>query len=568
MPSSNRTKANGPRAGGSGGGGNTVSPVVRSAIWAAWADALGFPLELRGGRGRKSTRPVTEPIRWKRRVGGRFGPEIDLPAGTYSDDTQLRLAVCRCLRGRWGFDVEAFSTIELPVFLAYELGAGRGTRAAVHWLERPGVRWSSNFYEGQSGRYVDGGGNGAAMRIQPHVWATPDFQADSYLRDVLRNAVITHGHPRAIVGAAFHSLSLGTVLRTGQIPASHVWDDMARYLERIPTLMASDETLAERWLPLWERAQRCAWSTAVMETVKELRGLLNRASRAVPDRNGRQIDETYASVARELGGLDPKTRGAGTVSAVLALWVARSGARDPAGALAVAANLGGSDTDTVATMAGALLGAVTETDPPGELLDRELHAREAERADRLRNREPVDDFPHPDPLHWRPPPTLSDVVGMTDGKLAVAGLGPGDALDEPKIGKGRETVGWQWLRLSFGQTVVIKRRLHVDTLPEHARARPRARPAPVEGPQALLFEESAPQTQGPLPDDVEEGVALLVAHDFERVLMGRLLAHYARRPDGSLKASSFGSLVAEALRDGLDRPGAGAMGSRSGRRAS
>src|SRR5690348_8353752 len=78
------------------------SPVVRSALWAAWGDALGFPTELtRSGQslqGRLGADEVSIPTAWKRRVGGRFGVETELPAGTYSDDTQLRLSVARSIR--------------------------------------------------------------------------------------------------------------------------------------------------------------------------------------------------------------------------------------------------------------------------------------------------------------------------------------------------------------------------------------------------------------------------------------------------------------------------------------
>jgi ADP-ribosylglycohydrolase len=101
---------------------------------------------------------------WRRRIGGKFGVEIDLPAGVYSDDTQLRLATARAIRGSGRFDVEAFSKIELPVFLAYELGAGRGTRSAAAELGKRSVRWSNNLFDRNGADYVAGGGNGAAMR--------------------------------------------------------------------------------------------------------------------------------------------------------------------------------------------------------------------------------------------------------------------------------------------------------------------------------------------------------------------------------------------------------------------
>ena len=67
--------------------------VINSALWAAFGDALGFITELGDakvvqyrlhgqaqGWGEKA---------WRRRIGGKYGVEISLPAGTYSDDTQF-----------------------------------------------------------------------------------------------------------------------------------------------------------------------------------------------------------------------------------------------------------------------------------------------------------------------------------------------------------------------------------------------------------------------------------------------------------------------------------------------
>ena len=50
------------------------------------------------------------------------------------------------------------------------------------------------------------GGNGVAMRIQPHVWSAADLaDPDTYLPGVIRDAVSTHGHPVALAGAAIHA---------------------------------------------------------------------------------------------------------------------------------------------------------------------------------------------------------------------------------------------------------------------------------------------------------------------------------------------------------------------------
>ena len=101
--------------------------VRRSALWAAYGDALGWISELVDEKGlsrRTLGKPLRHPIGWKRRIGGRAGITVDLPVGCYSDDTQLRLATARSIRPD-GFDVEAFSKVELPVWPSYALGGGR-----------------------------------------------------------------------------------------------------------------------------------------------------------------------------------------------------------------------------------------------------------------------------------------------------------------------------------------------------------------------------------------------------------------------------------------------------------
>src|SRR5436853_317353 len=116
----------------------------RSMMWSAYADAIGFITELASAemvRRRVGTSTVTHLSPWKRRVGGKFGIEVLLPRGCYSDDTQLRLATGRAIRGDGVFDVEIFAKVELPVWRAYALGAGTGTKTAAHGLTKTNTQW-------------------------------------------------------------------------------------------------------------------------------------------------------------------------------------------------------------------------------------------------------------------------------------------------------------------------------------------------------------------------------------------------------------------------------------------
>ena len=107
---------------------------------------------------------------WQRRVGGRGGVSVRLPAGCWSDDTQLRMAVSRAISHR-GFDVQAFAHVELPIWPSYALGGGRASKAAAKNLGKPNALWYANAFP----RWFEAGGNGAAMRIQPHVWSSPEL---------------------------------------------------------------------------------------------------------------------------------------------------------------------------------------------------------------------------------------------------------------------------------------------------------------------------------------------------------------------------------------------------------
>ena len=189
-----------------------------SALWAAYGDALGWISELTDSKGlkrRTGGEPLCRPIAWSRRIGGRGGITASLPQGCYSDDSQLRLATGRAI-GPSGFDVEAFAKVELPVWLSYGLGGGKSTSAAAVNFSRQAVPWFANTFKGWS----NSGGNGAAMRVQPHVWASPALDdARSYLPDVVRNTICTHSHPIGLLGSVIHALTLAQTMATGRQPS-------------------------------------------------------------------------------------------------------------------------------------------------------------------------------------------------------------------------------------------------------------------------------------------------------------------------------------------------------------
>lgn len=448
--------------------------TVGSMLWAAWADSLGFISELvdeAGLRRRLGDRPLHTPVAWTRRVGGRFGVEVRLPAGCYSDDTQLRLATARAISNR-GFDIDAFARVELIVWPAYALGGGRACKAAAANLAKSGTPWFGNFFDG----WIDAGGNGAAMRIQPHVWAARcPTELGPHLVDVVVNAVTTHGHPRALVGAVLHAVALGSVLDTGEIPGPDQWPMLVEMTDQAIKLLEGHPVLSSLWRPSWEQAAGRGLDEAWRDTIEECRHMLPAAHKAVDAlRHAEATADTsarhraYGTFISSLGLADPATRGSGTATVIAALVLAATYPNDPSGCSLLAARTVGTDTDTIATMAAALVGAIADTPAPEPLLDAQYLTEEARRLAHIAADQPAATFSYPDPLHWTPPRTQLDVVGTVDGTLALAGMGWLEPLPTSEPLQAHSGV-WRWMRSDFGPTFLLKQRPTARALPEGAR---------------------------------------------------------------------------------------------------
>lgn len=553
--------------------------VRASAQWAAYGDALGFITELTdtaGVRRRIGHDEVTTTVPWKRRIGGRYGRDMPLPAGAYSDDTQLRLATSRAIRGDGEFDAEAFAKIEVVAWQAYALGAGRGTKAAATGLMRVEAKWSQNIFATKAARYVDIGGNGAAMRIQPHVWSARDLTNwDHITRDVVRNAVSTHGHPRGILGAVLHAVLLAHTLDANELPGPKQWRPAIDWLEQVPDVIAKDEELAYLWLPTWTDAAGTDFRSAALTVADECRTAFEAVDSATP-----LTPETYTALVERLGGFDDATRGSGTVTTVLAAVLAYAYASSPEAALLLAANTLGSDTDTIATMAGALLGAVTAAPPPGPVQDADAIDSEARRMwDISRGREAAT-FAYPDLLRWSPPKATLDLVGHTPNGPALAGLGTLTPAGTPTPGNQATYV---WGTLPFGQSVLVRARPDLRPLDEHLlpgdvrqpRTRQTADAAPTD--QQLLFDTPTPSAvttdQGrlergavrgtlservhrPGPPTLEEIVQGLARNGFPPEQVGRALLHQMGSGRyGVERAATLAGLLARAYQSEQGRPG-------------
>ena len=126
-----------------------------------------------------------------------------------------------------------------------------------------------------------------------------------------------------------------------------------------------------------------------------------------------------------------------------------------ADALVQSANELESDTDTIATMTGALLGALKTEEPSWKIQDIGYLRSEAQRMVDIAQGSKAPSFSYPDVSLWEPPSNQSNAVSLWKGDLALAGIGVLAA-------QGKEyTSGssvWQWFQLPHGQSILAKRR--------------------------------------------------------------------------------------------------------------
>ena len=310
MPDANRTQSLG----------TVVSTAKAEGAFLALAagDALGWPQEMArsAGSGAADGSPALEFRRWTRRGGGRFRPYDEIiGAGEYSDDTQLTLAVARSRTNHGADWWKAFMRVELPRWTIYERGGGGATkRAAQSWITgRP--PWKSRKVDIVR-RYFDAGGNGVAMRVLPHALFLAGHGDPTVLvYDVVRDGAATHGHPRALVGAAAWAYAAWSLVRRNRtlgfgelldllIDEHDGWGIFPAAERGGGTwFAAANRVLDEPYEHLWER------------TVNEMRGLLGASAERNPGggAGGRSGSARQPGVLRTLQGRRHRDRGGGGV---------------------------------------------------------------------------------------------------------------------------------------------------------------------------------------------------------------------------------------------------------------
>lgn len=322
-------------------------------LGASIGDALGWPNEQNSNNIKKNTIIKGQFIDWKRKTGGRYWPsEETICAGEYSDDTQLLIATLRSLLkgNQWS---RYFRQAELPAWLVYERGGGGATKRAANCWLKDYSPWDSKYNSDKNiSDYFMAGGNGVVMRIMPHVFGNEN-NADIIMKQVLLNGMYTHGHPRALVGALLYAcalqflFTLDVTLEYGRLiqyllDNKNTWGKLPEVNHIDAWLECSSIHAKINYVELWD--------SVIEETIEYL----------ITAKKGLELGilDVGNDTLEKLGCFDKEKNGAGNVTTVISIYLFSKYASSPMSALLETVNLKNSDTDTIASLTGGLVGAI------------------------------------------------------------------------------------------------------------------------------------------------------------------------------------------------------------------
>ena len=322
--------------------------LIASAI----GDALGWPYELRARNSAQTNLTGGDFfVDWTRRAGGKYWSHDEIiKAGEYSDDTQMILAVARSIISEeWS---EHLVKNELPFWLDYERGGGTAIKRAAKAYRDSRFPWDGN----SALDYFNAGGNGTVMRILPHVIAYADTQdIVPLMREVIVDCTLTHGHPRAILGATCYAFALYAIMRKTSI---------LEFGELVDIMIAGapiwGKYRPEAFPPEWGKLPSnilqydyaTTWNIHVENMIKALHYIKESLKKGLLVND--KVVLTYLKCF-------DKESGAGDVAILSSIYLASKYANNPILGIKTAAYTIGMDTDTIASITGGLLGMLCGT---------------------------------------------------------------------------------------------------------------------------------------------------------------------------------------------------------------
>lgn len=248
--------------------------------------------------------------------------------GQYTDDTQLTRELALSLVDEGGWSPEDFAGRIARLF-AQDLvvGCGQATKQAAQRLLE-GVPW------GDAGTPPPSAGNGAAMRAAPMGLFFWD-DVDCLVTATTEQAIITHKAPMSVAGAVAVAVATGMCLNASpETSGPHEpgwWSWLVRFVERTSPEFAKD--------------------------IREMTTMVFKGRKSAKQFTFEEERQRLSEWVLEAD--DPSWSGASPWARTSVLWslyCLLAHPRDPWAAIELAVWIGG-DSDTIASMAGAMVGA-------------------------------------------------------------------------------------------------------------------------------------------------------------------------------------------------------------------
>ena len=329
---------------------------------AAIGDALGWMTEFEKSKDTLRKKFSTDYINtfhdWEKNVGGRFHGYVDkLKAGSYSDDTQLLLSVARSIKSDGFVDQQYFAKKELPDWLLYSRGAGRTIKNAARKIERKSAKWNKNFFTFKAGKttidYRESGANGAAMRILPIALANFG-EPDKIKEEIFGNSIITHGHPRAILGAMLYGYSIDTILRfnSENFNSTSFLTELGKDMHQKFSIDFLSNPKFSSWESEWNKGSQKPFRDLFKEVIEETQEYLRTTFKLLMNKT------SDFDALTKLGCYRYETKGSGTSTVIAGIYLTCKYSNEPLKGIEQAVNSIGTDTDSIAAFTGGLIGAL------------------------------------------------------------------------------------------------------------------------------------------------------------------------------------------------------------------
>lgn len=240
------------------------SQIVGSIVGLAVGDAIGYPAEFRtrkqllaevGPEGITEFLALQDP-RFSRPI---FLSGFEPPPGTYTDDTQMTIAVAEALLDAGQCDVEQLMAEMGRRFVDWSRSENNNRAPGGTCMQgcenlANGIRWPHSGL-------IESKGCGSAMRVAPIGLFYKNL--DQVAEVARASSLLTHAHPAALEAAAAGALMVALAL-TGASP-EQIFDeidsrcckdptDFAEVWHRVPTLLheppefvLTDDSLGEGW---------------------------------------------------------------------------------------------------------------------------------------------------------------------------------------------------------------------------------------------------------------------------------------------------------------------------------